>query len=254
MRVNVRVAALAALLCSGPVAASAPAAMPNCSFVHGEIMTALSNPKVPLEEYHEFFDKVHLPEVVERGIGFEGAQRFHVLASVGSAPWGYLSLYGLEPGNQIATTGVKFRPGAQPAAAPAPYLADGSVAWIFRRVTQPDDNAGRRVECAPGQKLFVVIPKAGAADIDVHATLTSVPGLFSAERYEFSKSTKGPAPGWRKMVVFRSSPDVFVPAALERLGAVVGCARGGACGQSSGAVWALEPLGNYITRPESARN
>lgn len=246
MRVNVRIAALVALLFSGSAALAADAA--SCSFAHAEIMTALSNPGVPLKEYHDFFDKVHIPEIVERGIGFESGQRFRVLASVGSAPWEYLSLYGLEAGNQVAETGMKFRPGAEPVAAPAPYLAEGSVAWIFRRVTAAGDNAGRRVECGAGQKLFVVIPKAGTAEVDVTAVLSSVPDLTSVERFELRKSTKGPEPAWRRMAVFRSDAGVNVQATLERLGSLVGCANG-TCGEAAGAVWALEPLSDFLARP-----
>ena len=285
MRENVRLAALFALLCAGSTAvASVPADAVKCPLGQGEIMAALSSPKGSKKGQHnDLVGKVHVPELVERGTGFEGGQRFRVLASLGSAPWSYLSLYSLEQGGQVAHTGAKQRGTKQtdvkqtyaqetgvqeggvpkggvqksgvqksgarsvsdtrPDAAPAHYLAEGSAAWIFRRVTTDSDNAGRRIECATGQKLFVVIPRSGTPQIDVTAALSSVPGLTSAERYQFSKSAKGPPPGWQKMVVFRSSPGVIVPATLARLGSLVGCANG-TCAESAGAVWALEPLGD----------
>jgi hypothetical protein len=238
MRDHIGFAAVLLLLCASAVEAS------NCSFTNEEIMTAISNPPEGREkEYHDFFDKVHLPEIVSRGIGFEGAQRFRVIASVGSAPWSYLSVYALEPNNTIAETGMKFRPGAAPVVAPAPYLAPGSVAWIFRRTTRNNP------ECVGRQKLFVVLPQATAPELDLTKTLSAVAGLVSAERYEFRKSTKGDPPAWKAMSVFRASDTVDVPATLRRLGSWVGC-DGDKCPVSSGAVWVLEPLANYVARPE----
>ncbi|HEY8510119.1 MAG TPA: hypothetical protein VIL32_17305 [Steroidobacteraceae bacterium] len=245
MSMRARLAGLMALLClAGPAAHAGDGAVPRCSFVHDEIMTAISNPPAGREkEYHEFFEKVHLPEIVSRGIGFESAQRFRVLASVGSTPWNYLSVYGLEQGNQIAQTGMKFRPGPAPVVAPAPYLAEGSVAWILRRTSTGAD------ECSEKDKVFVVIPPPTGAEPDPGQILKAVPGLVSAQRYEFVKSTKGPAPSWKAISVFRAREDADVPAMLQRLAAQVGCSKG-VCAESSGAVWALEPMGGYITRAD----
>jgi len=250
VRENVSLGVLMALFCFASAHAAEPADVGRCSFLHDEIMTAFSNPARALNEYNDFFDKVHIPEVVSRGIGFEGAQRFRVLANMGLTPWMYLSVYGLERGNQIAETGVKFRPGTAPAAPPAPYLAEGSVAWILRRVaTTAVRDSKRGVDCPTGQKVFVVIPQAGGPELDIGGTLRSIPGLLSAERYDFSKSTKGPAPAWTSAVLFRSSAAVDVSATLRRLGAVVGCA-GGTCSEASGAVWVLEPQGDYVSRAD----
>lgn len=240
-----RFAGLMALVCLAASAASAAEVeAARCSFVHDEIMTAISNPPAgPDKEYHEFFEKVHLPEIVSRGIGFESAQRFRVLASVGSTPWNYLSVYGLEQGNQIAQTGMKFRPGPAPVVAPAPYLAEGSVAWILRRTSTGAD------ECSEKDKVFVVIPPATGAEPDLPQILKAVPGLAGAARYEFVKSTKGPAPPWKAVGVFRAREDADVPGMLQRLAAQVGC-PGGRCAESAGAVWVLEPMAGYITRAD----
>ena len=67
-------------------------------------------------------------------------------------------------------------------------------------------------------------------------------------RYEFKTPTKGGRAPWIDMVVLRSTPDVDVPATLTRLGAAVGCTES-ACPASSGAVWAVEPLAEYLHSP-----
>lgn len=127
------------------------------------------------------------------------------------------------------------------------------MAWILRRVTATAGrDADRRVGCASGQKVFVVIPKAEGPELDLTGTLGSVPGLLSAERYEFSKSTKGPAPAWKRVALFRASAAVDVPATLQRLGSLVGCA-GGTCSEAAGAVWVLEPLTDYVSRADLAK-
>jgi hypothetical protein len=252
MRVDVRCAALVALLCLGAAAADTAAAdAVKCSFVHEEIMVALSDPPSGrAKEYNDFFEKVHIPEVLSRGIGFEGAQRFHVLASVGSTPWNYLSVYGLERGNRIAETGVKFKPGAVPATKPGPYLAEGSAAWILRRTAAgTGDDAGHHVECPRGQKVFVVLPGAQSPQLDLNKMLSSIPGLASAERYEFKVATKGAPPAASKIAILRAREHADVSATLQRLGALVGC-KAAQCTGSSGAVWALEPQADYVAGAE----
>ena len=250
MKANFGIAGLAALLCLGSTVANAAADAPvRCSFVHDDLMLAVSDPPPGREkEYNDFFGNVHIPEVVSRGIGFEGAQRFIVRAHLGAAPWKYLSLYALSRYNQVAKTGVKFKPGPTTPTPPAHYLADGSAAWILARVAPGDTNAAdRQAACASGQKLFVVL-SAPPARPGLEELARTVPGLKDAVRYEFKTPTKGgPAP-WIDMVVLRATPDVDVPATLSRLGAAVGCTQA-ACPESSGAVWAVEPLAEYLHSP-----
>lgn len=244
MKSQFGLASLAALLCLASTATRA-AAGPDvrCSFVHDELMLAVSNPPAGREqEYNDFFGNVHIPEVVNRGIGFEGAQRFIVRAKLGAAPWDYLSLYALSRDNQVAKTGVKFRPGPVAPTPPASYLADGSAAWILGRVTP-----ARQADCPTGQKLFIVV-SAPPAKPGLEELTRTIPGLIDAVRYEFKTPTKGgPAP-WVDMVVLRAARDVNVPATLARLGDAVGCTAS-ACPVSSGAVWAAEPLAEYLRAP-----
>jgi hypothetical protein len=249
MRNHIRWAIAVALLGVGSTAANAePHDAAKCSFVQEEVMLALSDPpKGRTKEYNDFFGKVHIPEVVSRGIGFLGAQRFHVLASIGSTPWNYVSVYGLERGNQVAQTGVKFRPGAAPPTMPGPYLAEGSAAWIFRRSAATGDDTGGTVACPHGQKVFMVLPK--TPGLDLKKALGSVPGLVSAERYEFKAATKGARPAAQEIAIFRSTADVNVTAALARLGSLVGC-QSGKCTESAGAVWALEPQADFVARSD----
>jgi hypothetical protein len=252
MRVDVRYAALATLLCLGTAATAASAAdAVKCSFVHDEVMVALSDPPSgQAQQYNDFFEKVHIPEVLSRGIGFEGAQRFHVLASVGSTPWNYLSVYGLERGNRIAETGVKSKPGAVPATQPGPYLAEGSAAWILRRsAAGAGDAVAHHVDCPRGQKVFMVLPKAQSSELDLKKMLSSVPGLASAERYEFKAATKGVPPAAKKIAILRAREGADVSTTLQRLGALVGC-EAGRCAESSGAIWALEPQADYVAKAE----
>lgn len=227
---------------------SAPA---KCAFQVGEIMVTVSDPPEGRADlYNHFLNLTHLPEIVDRMQGFAGAQRFRVVASVGSTPWSYVSAYALESGNKVATEGMKTRPGVPPVEPPAPYLAPDSAAWIVRH---SPGGGGKGAECGRSEKLFVLLPPAPSASIDLAKARERVPQLTDAARFEFSKATKGETPPWSAMTVVRSHSELDVAATIRRLAPLVGCTEKG-CAEGAGAVWALTPISAYVDQTTTDGN
>lgn len=242
--------ACAAMLGSTAIHAG-EAAPANCAFQAGEIMVTVSDPPAGrADQYNHFLNLVHLPEIVDRMQGFAGAQRFRVVASIGSTPWSYVSAYALEAGNRVATEGMKTRPGVPPVEPPAPYLGPDSAAWIVRHSPAAGGNGA---PCARSEKLFVLLPPAPSSRIDLAKARERVPELADAASFEFSKATKGGTPAWSAMTVVRSHSELDVAATLRRLAPLVGCTEQG-CAEGAGAVWALVPISAYVDRTTTDGN
>jgi len=223
---------------------------------------ALTNPAPGREdEFNDWYDTHHLPEVLRYGSGMRGGRRFRLSPAQrpGHAPpWRYLAWYDLEHDDLAAFHHEPWAPASPPLKPFAGLIADGFAGWLF---TPMAEGVNGFDSCPRGDDyLFLALTNAGAGQeaafnawydqSHLPEIVAGLPGFHGGRRYEASPHQRQnqPQPEWRYMAAYSVAAENG-GAVHAAAGGVTGLTRAGPGVLAPGHVaWLFEPVGPYVER------